>query len=140
MVGTNASTNRKHKFYNSKVQAISIGGVDCAKKFRSIRARFVDMGSQVKTQVDNGLSKLFGFWGHTIDVYDQAFFILKDSGIHDEEGKKKFNRPFHNSPEEVRAFFFFHYSAEVAYEDPWEQVRMGFKAEVGGFHDVNFSH
>ena len=107
MVGTNASTNRKHKFYNSKVQAISIGGVDCAKKFRSIRARFVDMGSQVKTQVDNGLSKLFGFWGHTIDVYDQAFFILKDSGIHDEEGKKKLIDPFTIAQRRSGRFFSF---------------------------------
>ena len=38
--------------------------------------------------MENDLSKLFDFWGQTIDVYDQAVFILKDLVIHDEEGKK----------------------------------------------------
>ena len=51
MVGTNDSTNEKHKFYNSTVQAISIGGGDCATKVESICACFVDMGAPVKTQV-----------------------------------------------------------------------------------------
>ena len=51
MVGTNASTNEKHNFYNSTVQAISREGVDYATKVGSICARFVDMGSPVKTQV-----------------------------------------------------------------------------------------
>ena len=49
---------------------------------------FVDMGAPVKTQVENGLSKLFDFRDQTIDVYDQAVFTLKDSGLHDEEGNK----------------------------------------------------
>ena len=46
------------------------------------------MGYPVKTQVENGLSKLFVLRGQTIDMYDQAIFTLKDLGIHDEEGKK----------------------------------------------------
>ena len=46
------------------------------------------MGSPVKTHVENGLSKLFDFRGQTIDVSDQSIFILKDLGLHDEEGKK----------------------------------------------------
>ena len=46
------------------------------------------MGSPVKKQVENGISKLFDFWDQTIDVSDQSVFNLKDSGIHDEEGKK----------------------------------------------------
>ena len=46
------------------------------------------MEALVKTQVENGLSKNFDFRGQTIDVYDQAIFILKYSGLHDEEGKK----------------------------------------------------
>ena len=46
------------------------------------------MGPPVKTQVGNGLSKLFDFRGHTIDVSDQDIFIFKDLGLHDEEGKK----------------------------------------------------
>ena len=36
----------------------------------------------------NGLSKIFNFWGHTINTFDQVVFILKDSGLHDEQGKK----------------------------------------------------
>ena len=52
-------------------------------------ARFVDMGAPVKIQVKNGFSKLFNFRGHTIDVSYQAVFILKDSGLRDEEGNKK---------------------------------------------------
>ena len=46
------------------------------------------MGAPYKTQLENGLSKLFNFRGQTIDVSDQAVFTLKYLGIHDEEGKK----------------------------------------------------
>ena len=46
------------------------------------------MEALVKTQVENGLSKNFDFRGQTIDVYDQAVFTLKYSGLHDEEGNK----------------------------------------------------
>ena len=66
------------------------------------------MGSLDKTQVENGLRKLFNFRSQTIDVSDQAVFVLKDSVIHDEEEKKnKCKWPAHNSPEEVRLFFSF---------------------------------
>ena len=88
MVGKNSSTNKNHKFYNSTVQAISIGVGDCATKVGALRDRFVDMGSPVKTQVGNGLSKLFDFRGQTIDVSGQAVFILTDLGLYYEEGKK----------------------------------------------------
>ena len=47
-------------------------------------ANFVDMGSPVKTQVEDDLRKLFNFWGQTIDVYDQVVFTSKDLGLHDE--------------------------------------------------------
>ena len=70
MVGTNASTNEKHKFYNSTLQAISRGCGGYATKLGAICARFVDMGALVKTHVENGLSKIFDFWVHTIDVSD----------------------------------------------------------------------
>ena len=70
------------------MQAISIGGVDCATKVGSICTRFVDMGDPFKYQVENGISKLFDFRGQNIDVPGQAVFILKDSVIHGEEGKK----------------------------------------------------
>ena len=73
MVGTNASRNEKHKFYNSKVQAISRGGGDCATNVGALCARFVDMGAPVKPQVENGLSKLFDFRGNTIYVSYQNF-------------------------------------------------------------------
>ena len=46
------------------------------------------MGAPVKTEVVNGLKNLFGFQGETIDVFDQAVFTLKYSGLHDKEGKK----------------------------------------------------
>ena len=46
------------------------------------------MGAQVKTQVVNGLIRLFNFRGQGIDVYDQAVFTLNNSGTNDEEGKK----------------------------------------------------
>ena len=49
---------------------------------------FYGTGYPVKKQVENGLSKLLDLQGHTIYVSDQAIFILRDSGIHDEEGKK----------------------------------------------------
>ena len=88
MVGTNYSTNEKHKFYNSTVQAISRRGGYCITNVGALCARFVDMGAPVKTQVVNGLSKLFDLQGQTIDVSEQAVFILKDSGLRDEEGKK----------------------------------------------------
>ena len=51
VVGTNASTNEKHKFYNSTVQAISRGGGDCDTKVGALCVFFVDMGAPVKTQV-----------------------------------------------------------------------------------------
>ena len=88
MVETNASTNKKHKLYNSTVQSISIGGGYCTTKVGTLCARFFDTGAPVKTQVENGLSKLFNLRIQTINVSDQAVFILKDSGCHDERGKK----------------------------------------------------
>ena len=68
--------------------AISRGRGGCATKFGALCDRFVYMGAPVKTQVKNGLSKLFYFRGHTIDVSDQAVFILKDLRLHDEEANK----------------------------------------------------
>ena len=38
------------------------------------------MLSLVKTQVENGLCKLFDVLGQTIDVSDQAVFVLNYSG------------------------------------------------------------
>ena len=46
------------------------------------------MGAPFKTQVDNDLSRISNLLGQTIDVSDQAVFILKDLGLHDEEGNK----------------------------------------------------
>ena len=78
MVGTNASTNENHKFYNSTAQAISSRGGDCTTKVGSLWNLFFDMGPQVKTQVENGLSKLFDFRVQTIDTSDQVVSTLKD--------------------------------------------------------------
>ena len=77
MVGTNASTNEKHKFYNSTVQAISRGGEDLYAKFGALCACFVDKVSPVKTQVGNGLIKLLYFRYQTINMYKQDVFALK---------------------------------------------------------------
>ena len=78
MVGTNAFTNEKHKFYNTTFQAISIGGEDCTTKVGALCARFFYMGAPAKAQVENGLSKIFDFRGQTIDVSDQAVLTLKN--------------------------------------------------------------
>ena len=88
MVRTNASTNEKHRFYNLTVQDIARGGGDFFTKVEALCAGFVDMGDPVKTQVENWISKIFDFWGHIIDVYDQDILILNDQGIHYEERKK----------------------------------------------------
>ena len=42
----------------------------------------------MKTQLENGLSKIFGFQEKTIYISDQSIFTVKDSGLHDEEGNK----------------------------------------------------
>ena len=87
MVGTNASTNKKHKLYNLTVQDISRRG-DCATKFGALCAGFFDMVSPVKTEVENGPIKIFNLRGQSIDTSDQSIFTLKDSGLHYEEGNK----------------------------------------------------
>ena len=88
MVGTNAYTKEKHKFYNLTVQDISREGGDFATKVGALCARFVDTAAPVKTQVENGLSKLFNFRCQKIDVSDQSILTLKHLGLHDEERKK----------------------------------------------------
>ena len=70
------------------VQTISRGGGDFPTKVGDLCVHFSDMGAPFKTQVENGLIKLFDFRGWTIDVSDQSVFVLKDSGLRDEEGKK----------------------------------------------------
>ena len=72
MVGTNASTNEKHKSYNSTVQDISWGGGKYGTKVGAICARFSNMGDLGKTQVENRISKIFGFRGQTIAGSDQG--------------------------------------------------------------------
>ena len=62
----------KPQFYKSTVQTISRGGLDCNKQVGALCAHFFYMGSLVKTQMENGLCKIFNFWGQTIDVSDQA--------------------------------------------------------------------
>ena len=70
------------------VQAISGGGVDYSMKVGALCAHCFDTESLVKTQLENGLNKLFNFQGQTIDVFDQAILTLKYLGLHDEEGNK----------------------------------------------------
>ena len=49
LVGTNASTSKKCKFYNSMVKAILRGGGDYDTKVVALCSHFVDMGAMVKT-------------------------------------------------------------------------------------------
>ena len=79
------------RFHKQKAQFLQINSAGNFKrrirlhqKVGSLCALFVDIGGPVETQVENGISKLFDFWGQTIDVSDQAFFTLKDLVIHDE--------------------------------------------------------
>ena len=74
----------KHLYkLKAMLQDISSGEGDCATEVGAMCACFVDMGAPVKTQAENGLSKLFKFWGQTIDVSDQNIFTLKYFGIND---------------------------------------------------------
>ena len=68
MVGTNDSTKKNHRFFNSTVQEISRGGGNCATKVGTLCTRFVEMRAPVKTQVENRVIKLFDFWRQTIDT------------------------------------------------------------------------
>ena len=55
MTGTNASTNKKHTFYDVTVHSLSGGGSEYATKVWSMCALFVDTGAPDKTEVGNGL-------------------------------------------------------------------------------------
>ena len=88
------------------MQAISRGGGDCATRSEALCAHFVNMGELFKTQLENGLSKLFDYWGQTIAVSKQVVFILKNSGIRDEEEKKSNVRdPLTESQRRSGSFF-----------------------------------
>ena len=69
------------------VKDISRVGGECTTKVGALCTHFFDMRAQVKTQVENMLSKLFDFWVQTIDVSDQAVFTLKYLVFYDEEGR-----------------------------------------------------
>ena len=88
MVVTTAFTKTNYKFYKSTVQEISKVEGDCTTKVRYLCESFLDIGVTAKSQVGNGLSKIFDFLDQTIDVSDQAFFTLKYSGLHEKEGNK----------------------------------------------------
>ena len=63
----------------------------------------------LKTQVENGMSNLFNIRGHTIDVYNQAVFNLKDSGLYDEEGNNiNISEPLKATKSQSGSFFVFH--------------------------------
>ena len=66
------------------------------------------MGDPVKTQVENGLNKLFSLRGYTIDVSDQVVFTLKDPGLHDEEGNKSTEATHLHKTRCNQVVFFFH--------------------------------
>ena len=76
MIGNIAYTNLNHKFYKSMEQAISRYVGECATNGGALCTHFNDMGFTMKTQVENGLNKLFNFKGKTSDVSDQAVLFL----------------------------------------------------------------
>ena len=78
MVRTNYSTVKNHIFYNKTAQSILQLVMDCAKKVGSMLYHFVYVGYPVKTQVENGMDKIFDLQGHNIDVYNQSMFALID--------------------------------------------------------------
>ena len=71
MYGTKTSTNKKNKFYKSRVQASSRGGGDWPTKFEALCANFFIMGSLMKSKMENGLIKLLDLYGQAIDMSDQ---------------------------------------------------------------------
>ena len=46
------------------------------------------MGSLEKTQVGNGMDRLFDFLGDNIDAFDQCVLVLTDTGLHDNKQEK----------------------------------------------------
>ena len=87
MVGINDYIDKKHHFHNGTVQDISQGGVYCRTKVGVLCAYSVDMAHPVKNWAGNGMQKIFNFWGHNIDVYDQYVFVITDVDHNDEERK-----------------------------------------------------
>ena len=88
MVGTNASTNENHKFYNSTVQAISIGGGDCATNFGDLCACFFIWEPRLKSRCKMVSLRSFVSEGRPLMCLNEPFFTLKDLVIHYEEGNK----------------------------------------------------
>ena len=86
-IGTDASVNDKHKFFNATLQAIARGGGDYSTKVGALCARFPDIGGPTKTQVENGLHKLFNFREQKIDMSDPNVFLLSDAKLHGERGR-----------------------------------------------------
>ena len=78
IVGTNSPNKEKHKLYNLT------RGIKCDTNVGSTCSRCVNIGAQVKTQVGNGLYKLFDFWIQNIGVSDQGFFFFTYMGLHNE--------------------------------------------------------
>ena len=109
MVGTYVSTNDKYKFYNSIVYVISRGRGDFATKVWSLCARFVDMGSPNKTQVENGFSKLFDFLG--TDHWCVGPSPIYPKGFGSSWWRRKLSQckqPAYIISEGIKSFFFIH--------------------------------
>ena len=87
MVGINASTNEIIGYKTKHFRPFQDKEKTAPQRLEPCTP-FFDMGAPFKTQVENGISKLFDFWSQTIDVSDQAIFILNYFGLHYEEGNK----------------------------------------------------
>ena len=87
MVGINDYENEKHKFQNTTMQDISQGGGCYTTDVGYICAHFFNMADTAKTQAENFMNKLFGFWGQNIDLSDQDVFVVTNVELHDQEGR-----------------------------------------------------
>ena len=108
MVGTNASTNEKHKFYNSTVQAISSEGRYCATNVGALWAHFFLHVIPSENLGGKWTEKALWFPGTDHWCVWPSRFRLKlfrSSWWRRKENKYKW--PSHSSPEAIRYFFVF---------------------------------
>ena len=92
---------------------------DCATKFGSLCANFIDMGPPVKNQVEIEFSKLFYFQGQKIGVSDESFCTLKDSNLCDKEGKViNISDPLGKTQRQLSHFLSFMMTVDTDQADP----------------------
>ena len=88
MVGTDTSTKKGTSFTYQRCRPSQEEEETAPQMLEPFVPICFEMGASTKNQVENGLSQLSNFRGHTIDVYEQAILTLTYSDLHDEQGKK----------------------------------------------------